>query len=1482
MTESESASARFLVNSPMAQFRVLGPLVVMSGEARLDLSGQQQQLVLALLLAEAGKTVSTEILIDEIWGETPPASARKAVQSYVANLRTAVNLDGEILLSRNGGYVIDPGPDAVDAFVFEREAMQARGQVDQSPAAASERLRKALSLWHGDAYDGLAGGSPSLQAEAARLEELRLAAIEARVRADLACGDPGALVAELEVMVSQFPLRERLRSLLMIALYRSGRQADALGAYQDARVVLAEQIGIEPSAELQDLERRILEQDPSLSSVDPLSRRAKSSARRNPYKGLRAFEEADTADFFGRRDLVDRVIQRLRRRDSGARFVALAGPSGSGKSSVLRAGIVPTLRAGKPGDSGEIVIVSMYPGRDPMAALVSALGVESLDLPLDGRVVLIVDQFEEAFTLAHEGRRGAFFDVLADAVGRADSAVQVIITIRADFLDQALLHPGLASLLDHGLELVAPLSDREVTAAIVQPAKQVGTTIEPPLVAEMVREVVERPATLPLLQYVLTDLFEESTADVIGLAEYQASGSILGALTRRAEESYMAMNEVDQYATREVYLRLVTIGDQAQHLRRRVTRSELAELPLEEAAIERVLSRYGDQRLLSFDRNPLTGESTVEVPHESLLREWPRLREWIETSRAQIVTRQRLDSAVSEWLGSDQDSSYTARGALLGEYEQLATDSMVVLTSTELDYIEACRAVVDAEQKTKTRRRRLLVSVLASATAVSLLLAGFAITQSRQADDQRREADEQRLQADVEARTATARELAAASVANLDADPQRSLLLALAAIDTTRLVDESVLREAEDALHQAVQASRLMFTLESGPGAAFVPNSSLLATTTFDGSVRLWDALSGEASGEFVSSGRAPGEDPAAPWPLVDLAISADGSQMVAPGAFGGSFESGYPTTVWGADVAEPPRVIRGYAANITSTSLSADGSLLAIGGFGADVTLWNLATDTQVGEFTHLEPALAVSLSPNGSQLAVASGSSIFLWDVATQMQVAELQGHDATVRGVNYFPDGQRIVSASIDGTARIWDLASGTVVAELRQASAVRVAVTDRAGELVATGADDGSVSLWDASSGVELLSFSAHATPVTALSFNDGGSLLATSTGLFSILATGGASDKASAETRVWDVGTDLRRQPLTVPSVDPSGIEATLALVRATSRSLFRGPQTSRVVDIALSPSGTQMAVSSVSGQVTLWDTATGSLMGTLVGHGLPVTGISYDPTENRLATSAGDGVRIWDPVSGRLLTEPITNEQSLRVRSGWYTDVEFSPDGQSLAVTRADSTLSVVDASTGDLVGLRTLSGQPTEVVFSPDGSTIATGSARDAALVVEAEGGVSSLLHDGQVDNLAFSPDGRLLVTVSGDGKATMWRSGVDGSSWMVLYTIESEDLPFRATAFSPSGDSFATGGDDGAIRIWDAAEGSSQLVLQAHNGPVLELDYGPDDTRLASISSDGTAKYNILDLDETVAIAESKLTRTFTEAECRQYLHQATCASD
>jgi serine/threonine protein kinase len=1015
----------------------------------------------------------------------------------VSRLRKALGPDR--LEHRPGGYVLRAENSEIDAHRFESLVQEARRNAPVDTAAAVALYREADELWRGAALEDLAEDL-SLRGEVAHLEELRAAATEDRIVIELALGRHAELIPELETLTSLHPLRERLWAHLMTALYRSGRQADALHAYRRARDVLVEEFGLEPSSELKRLERQVLRQDAALESVgvplrgfrllervgegsvgvvhravqpqvgrevavkvvrpslandpefirrfeaeaqlvarlehphivplydywrepdgaflvmrflrggslrDALARgkldlddalgvvdhvgAALSSAHRqgvvhrdvkpanilfdeegnaylsdfgiardvtavraaetrkapdtsayylspeeirgeaptaradvyslglvlfemlvgrhpfadlrpedllathaavprlrsvradvpsgidevvrhatvedaddrypdasafvaalaaavesvptvevpagpirNPYKGLRPFLEPDARDFLGREALVRRLVDRLAGDGLSSRLVALVGPSGSGKSSAVRAGLIPVVRAGAVPGSERWFVAEMLPGKDPFADLVAALlrlapaapprnlveRVEREDEGLleaaawllpdeDSELVLLIDQFEELFTLVEdEDRRARFLAVLRAAATDPRSRVRIVITLRADFFDRPLAYSGFAELVRAGTELVVPLTAEELERAISGPARRVGVTVDSALLAQLVSDVIGQPGALPLLQFTLAELFDRRQDAALTLAAYQELGGVAGAVARGAEEIYRALTRAQKDAARQLFLRLVDVGDGIESTRRRVLRSELVSVTEEPGEMEAAIETFAGRRLLSFDRDPETREPTVEIAHDALLQSWARLRDWLAEASEDLRTRRQVATAAREWLDSGRDPSFLVRGSRLEQLESQLGRSGLALTPTEREFLEASVAERDrlraehaarqvrerALERRSLRRLRGLVVVLATAALVAGGLTVFAF--------------EQRSDAERERRAAVARELASAAVANLDVDAERSILLALEAVERTPSGDGSVLPEAEEALHRAVVASR--------------------------------------------------------------------------------------------------------------------------------------------------------------------------------------------------------------------------------------------------------------------------------------------------------------------------------------------------------------------------------------------------------------------------------------------------------------------------------------------------------------------------------------------------------------------------------------------------------------------------------------------------------------------------------------------------
>jgi DNA-binding SARP family transcriptional activator/ABC-type glycerol-3-phosphate transport system substrate-binding protein len=831
------------------EFGVLGPLQVSRDGSSVPLGGGRQRMVLAALLTHLDEPVSADRLIDDVWGEEPPPTARKSLQVYISRLR---RLLGEGAIEAVGsGYVLRIEPEQLDATRFERLAAEGRRLLPGDPAGAAAILRQALALWHGMPWGDLAD-EPALRADVERLRELRMAALEDRLEADLMVGSR-AVVGELKALAASHPLRERLGGLLMLALYREGRQAEALRAYQDFRRRLGSELGIEPSSELQQLEDRILAQDPALLALTSSSEVLARSEARNPYKGLRPFGEADAGDFFGRESLTTELVARL----ADERFLAVLGPSGSGKSSVVRAGLIPALRSGTSG-SGGWLIATMQPGSHPFEELEAALVRAAPEAPVslieemrgddldllravlrirpdeDHRVLLVIDQFEELFLLvAGEDRRSRFIRNLMEAVEDPHSGLAVVLTMRADFFDRPLQYPALGARLVQGQVAVLPITASELGEAAVQPAARVGVQIEPDLTAELVSDVAREPGALPLFQFVLTELFEHRAYDILSLAEYRELGGLRGALSRRSEQLFEGLEAEQREVARHVLLRLVSTGGGRGDTRRRIRRVELDGLDLDRTALDEVLRRFGLARLLTFDRDAVTGEPTVEFAHEALLQEWPRLRGWIDEVRRDLDLHRSLTSAAAEWIAAARHPDYLLAGRRLALFDGWTRSAPIPLTEVEVEYLSAGRdrrerdLNADTERRERerslerraVRRLRSLAAVLALATILGAVLTGFALEAgseaSRQAEEARRARDQQLLAA----QTIRVKELTSASVAVRTVDPQLSLLLGLHAVNVSDAIQRPVAAETIGALHWALQAQRVPYPLADGPTA---------------------------------------------------------------------------------------------------------------------------------------------------------------------------------------------------------------------------------------------------------------------------------------------------------------------------------------------------------------------------------------------------------------------------------------------------------------------------------------------------------------------------------------------------------------------------------------------------------------------------------------------------------------------------------------
>ncbi|HUU61039.1 MAG TPA: BTAD domain-containing putative transcriptional regulator, partial [Acidimicrobiia bacterium] len=636
---------------------------------------------------------------------------------------------------------------------------------------------------------------------------------------------------------------------------------------------------------------------------------------RNPYKGLRAFGEADAPDFYGQDDLVEELVGAM----AAHRLVAAVGPSGCGKSSLVRAGLIPALRVGRiPGSEGWL-FADLYPGADPFAALAEALrsvAVQAVPdpsdpgwdpdgvaatvrgvLPPDGELVLVIDQFEELFTLCpDEHERTRFMQVLLALARDPAARTRVVLTLRADYYGLPLEYRPFGEALREAVVAITPPGPDQLTQAIVGPAAALGVEVGPELAADIVGDVAAEPGGLPLMEHALTRLFEERADGLLSTAVYRRMGGLTEALADWPESLFDALAATGRSACRQVFLRLVSVDESGRGNRRRVALAELYGLGIEKATVDGVLASFFGARLLTFDRDPLSREPTVEMAHEALLGHWRRLRAWVDERRELLVMRRRFGVALADWEQAGRDDEYLLRGGRLRQFEAWSRETDLAVTEAEAEYLRASRAREETLRAARRHRWTLIGVVLGLLTVAAAVFgvvamvqrnraaaqqqiaeqqtvlaveeagraetqAALAATEQQRAEEQASIAEQQagiaeneRERAEEQERIARARGLAAAAAAQIDLDPELAVMLAVEAIETTREADGTVLREAEEALHAALSADRLVSNVPAEMWArslAYTPDG----TGFYLGGMtrgQIVAAPSGRVEGEFL------------------------------------------------------------------------------------------------------------------------------------------------------------------------------------------------------------------------------------------------------------------------------------------------------------------------------------------------------------------------------------------------------------------------------------------------------------------------------------------------------------------------------------------------------------------------------------------------------------------------------------------------------
>lgn len=1143
-----------------------------------------------------------------------------------------------------------------------------------------------------------------------------------------------------------------------------------------------------------------------------------------PYRGLARYEPDDAERFFGRTQPTDDLV----RLACAHRFVVVFGPSGSGKSSLLRAGLIPRLRAAQDLPVHPAALRILTPGPHPQQH-------EKLLVPdaASGDTWLVVDQFEELFTLCPDPDiRTAFIDRLLTAQ-TPENRLRVVLGVRADFYGRCLEHPGLAAAIQQASLPVGPMGQDGLREVIVKSAVAQGLTVERTLTARLLDEVAGEPGGLPLLSHTLLETWRRRHRNTLTLAAYEAAGGLHGAIAQTAEAAYARLTPDQTVLARRFLLRLITPGDGTPDTRRPVDRTELDFDRPQDTTV--VLERLARARLVILD------DDRVDLAHEALVTAWPRLQEWIDEDRDRLRLHRQLTDAAQAWREGDRDRGVLLRGSRLeAAWEAFGTgDGAAELTLPEREFLTASRTAAARERSL----RQAAVAVLAVLMVLAVVAAGLAWGQRKDALAAQRQAQ--------------SRQLAAQSQTLLAADPDLASLLAVAAYRTSPTTEASASLYAAAALPLQ---RRLAFSTTEGKATvtAFAPDGRTLAAGSANGAVRLWDTATGRSRtlAKAVDDAKAHKTPGRATHRITALSFSPDGRSL-AVGSDGGTIR------VWDT-------VLGRTRAQVTFKDLPDAPETLAF-----DHDSRTLTITLGHGTIRQWEPSTgtARTLMVGADDLGAVSGyqhttipddydATVRLKDPADgQVRTVAVATHIVFQPAVS--PDGRTIALGQLDGTVRLRDTATGRTKAALKGSSdANGVLRFSPDGRTVAAGY--GTVRLWDTASGSVRTLTDSRGT--YDLVFSADGSTLAAAA------ASGGEGRGAAF---VWDVATGRSVATLTGYTDHPGALAAardghaiatvsgdgTVRLNDLTHNRRTRTLYTSdrgRINAAAVSPDGRTVATGDTT--ATLWDTADGHLRATLPGptHMEEVQDLAFTPDSGAVAATGGLSVSLWDPASGR-------------VRNGRTDDhtgvigTVLSPDGRTRATRSArNSTVSLWDIATGQRrATLPSSKDRNVAMTFSPDSHTIAmasstalrlwdstTGQLRTTATSDPRQAHTSPSPKDKSADlscsavrEIVFSPDGRTLATRDSQ-RVTIWDVVTGRAQTAVTGPCDDggpRTFPIGHMAFSPDGRTLAAA-DGRQVQLWDAATGRARAVLTGHADTVQDLAFSPDGRTLATAGSDRT----------------------------------------
>jgi WD40 repeat protein len=1218
---------------------------------------------------------------------------------------------------------------------------------------------------------------------------------------------------------------------------------------------------------------------------------------RAPYRGWAPLEESDAAVFFGRDAQIVQGLDELRgMRASGVKsLLVILGPSGSGKSSFLRAGLLPRLRrddrtflamdivrperavlTGEHGLAAAVQALRTDVGlREPVLGDIKTACLASdverlrgwleearqvararlLDLPADQpapTLVLPLDQSEELFNADAGPQAPRFLQILAGLLRHEAGitpALMMAITIRADRYEPLQTAPELAEIQSVVFDQLKPMPPGAYTEVVTGPARRASAAgqrliVEPALVERLLTDAAEGADALPLLALTLERLYRDfGERGALSVADYAVMGGMAQVVQTEVDKLLAADPEARQTQLdilHDAFIPwLATINPDNDQPMRRLAR--YTDLP---SASQPLIDAFVEKRLLVKDIRD--GQAVVEVALESLLRQWRELAAWLREEGQDLKDADTLERAAADWQASDRNESWLLEGARLTEAETLAAtpgfrdrldparDFLHASRTRENDRIEGERQRQEAELQAAHKHAAALrkrAGILGAVMALTVIVAVGAVILGVQADTARQQAVRQRNEATGLRLATEAQPMFAGSRSGGYVRALQQLLAAHALAP----------KPTEGALLDAAVARRDLLKIIEKPGTwALSPDGTRIVTGSADNTLRVWDVNTGQPVGPPLTGHTD------TVW---KVAFSPDGRRIASGGA-------DKTVRVWDAATGQPVGPpLTGHTEAVWSVAFSPDGRRIASGGADKTVRVWDAATGQPVGQplTGHTDQVNSVAFSPDGTRI-VSGGAdkTVRVWDAATGQPVGQpLTGHTDQVNSVAFSPDGTRIVSGGADKTVRVWDAHTGQPVGQpiIAHADLVLSVAFSPDGRRIASGGADKTVRVWDAATGQPVgQPLTGHTDQVKSVAFSPDGTRIVS-----------GGADKT---VRVWDAHTgEPIGEPLTGHQDTVAGVAFSPDGTRIVSRSwdntvrLWNADpgqplgqpltgHTDPVFSVAFSPDGHRIVSGGFDNTVRLWNADTGQPVSQpIIGHADRVMSVAFSPDGRRIASGGFDNtVRLWNAASGQPLGDPFTGHTDT------VFSVAFSPDGRRIASGGADKTVRVWDADTGKPIGqpLTGHTGPVGSVAFSPDGTRIVSGSADNTVRLWNADTGkpLGDPLtgHTASVLSVAFSPDGTRIVSGSDDDTVRLWDADT-GKPLGQPHTGHTDQVD--SVAFSPDGHRIASGSADKTVRLWDAETGQPLGdPLTGHTGFVYSVAFSPDGHRIVSGSADKTVR--------------------------------------